>query len=107
MASGLEGQRFAFHGYLPARDAERRKALQDLETESRRRLQTQIFIETPYRNRALLAAILAVCRADTRLTLACDLSLPEEFVRTRRIADWNDQPPPEIERRPTVFLLLA
>ncbi|MCL2345877.1 MAG: SAM-dependent methyltransferase [Desulfobulbus sp.] len=107
MASGLNGQRFAFHGYLPAKEAERTKALRDLENESRQRQQTQLFIETPYRNRALFAAILQTCRPDTRLCLATDLTQPGESVRTRRIAEWKKQTPPDVDRRPTVFLLLA
>lgn len=107
MASGLNGQRFAFQGYLPAKEAERSKALRELETESRKRVQTQLFIETPYRNRAMFDAILQTCQAATRLTVATDLTLPSESVVTKTIAQWKKQTPPEIERRPTVFLLLA
>jgi 16S rRNA (cytidine1402-2'-O)-methyltransferase len=107
MASGLNGQRFAFQGYLPAKEAERSKTLRDLENESRKRQQTQLFIETPYRNRALFDAILQACQPGTRLTLATDLTQPSEFVTTRTIQQWKKQTPPEIERRPTVFLLLA
>lgn len=107
MASGLNGQRFAFQGYLPAKDAERTKALRELESESRKRHQTQLFIETPYRNRAMFEAILASCQPGTRLTVATDLTLPGETVRTLTIQEWKKQTPPDIERRPTVFLLLA
>jgi len=107
MASGLNGQRFAFQGYLPARDAERTKVLRDLESESRKRRQTQLFIETPYRNRAMFDAILQACQGTTRLCVATDLSLPGESVRTQTVAQWKKQTPPDIERRPTVFLLLA
>jgi 16S rRNA (cytidine1402-2'-O)-methyltransferase len=107
MASGLNGQRFAFQGYLPAKDAERTKALRELESESRKRRQTQLFIETPYRNRAMFDAILQACQPSTRLTVATDLTLPGEKVLTRSIQQWKKQTPPEIERRPTVFLLLA
>jgi len=107
MASGLNGQRFAFQGYLPAKEAERSKMLRDLESESKKRQQTQIFIETPYRNRAMFDAILHTCQPMTRLTVATDLTLPSESVLTRKIMDWKKQTPPEIERRPTVFLLLA
>ena len=107
MASGLNGQRFAFQGYLPAREAERAKMLHELESESRKRRQTQIFIETPYRNRQLFDSILQICQPGTRLTVATDLSLPGESVLTRTILQWKKQTPPEIERRPTVFLLLA
>lgn len=107
MASGLNGQRFAFQGYLPAKEAERTKALRDLESESRKRQQTQIFIETPYRNRQMFDSILQSCQPATRLAVATDLTLPGESVLTRTIQQWKKQTPPEIERRPTVFLLLA
>lgn len=107
MASGLNGQRFAFIGYLPTKDAERQKALHELEAESRKFRQTQLFIETPYRNQPLLEAILRTCQASTRLTLATNLSLPDESVLTRTVAEWKKATPPDIDRRPTVFLLLA
>lgn len=107
MASGLGGQHFAFHGYLPPRDDERRKAIQMLEAESGRLRRTQIFIETPYRNRAMFDTVIASCRPETRLCVATDLTLPGECVATRTVADWRRGEPPAIERRPTVFLLLA
>ncbi|MCK6412053.1 MAG: SAM-dependent methyltransferase [Azonexus sp.] len=111
MASGLNGQCFAFHGYLPAKEPERTKALRDLESESRKRRMTQLFIETPYRNRVLFDSLLATCQPETRLCLATDLTLGSEKILTRKIGEWRQQikkeTPPEIERRPTVFLLLA
>jgi 16S rRNA (cytidine1402-2'-O)-methyltransferase len=107
MASGLNGQRFAFQGYLPAKEAERTKALRDLESDSRKHKQTQLFIETPYRNKAMFEGILQTCSPTTRLTVATDLTLPSESVITLTIAQWKKKTPPEIERRPTVFLLLA
>lgn len=107
MGSGLNGQRFAFQGYLPAKEAERVRCLRDLESESRRRQQTQLFIETPYRNHALFDSLLQVCQPATRLCVATDLTLPGESIRTRRIAEWKKETPPDLERRPTVFLLLA
>lgn len=107
MASGLNGQRFAFQGYLPAKEAERAKTLRDLESESRKRKQTQLFIETPYRNQAMFESILQTCLPTTQLTVATDLTLNSESVLTRTIVQWKKQTPPEIERRPTVFLLLA
>lgn len=107
MASGLNGQRFAFQGYLPAKEADRSKALRDLEGESRKRQLTQIFIETPYRNRQMFDSILEACQPGTRLAVATDLTLPGESVRTRTIQQWKKQTPPDIERRPSVFLLLA
>ena len=107
MASGLDGQRFAFHGYLPAREPERSSRIAELEGESSRFKQTQIFIETPYRNHALFNALLLSCRPKTRLCLATDLTSDSEQIATRRIADWKAATPPDLDKRPTVFLLLA
>ncbi|KAF0164998.1 MAG: uroporphyrin-III C/tetrapyrrole (Corrin/porphyrin) methyltransferase [Rhodocyclaceae bacterium] len=107
MASGLDGQRFAFHGYLPAREPERSLRIAELESESVRLKQTQIFIETPYRNHALYNALLLACRPKTRLCLAVDLTLASEQIATRRVADWKAAPAPDLDKRPTVFLLLA
>lgn len=107
MASGLEGQRFAFHGYLPAREPERGWRIAELEKESKRLDQTQFFIETPYRNRIMFDTLLAVLRPGTRLSVASDLTLPTETVATRTIIDWRRQPPPALDKRPTVFLLLS
>lgn len=106
MASGLNGQRFAFHGYLPTDAKERKQKLSELEKESAARDQTQIFIETPYRNTKLFAALLETCREDTLLCLATDLTLPTERVVTRKMEAWRCLPP-DLEKRPTVFLLLA
>ncbi|MDR0736418.1 MAG: SAM-dependent methyltransferase [Zoogloeaceae bacterium] len=107
MASGLNGQRFAFHGYLPAKTEERGHAIRELERESSARRQTQIFIETPYRNLALFADLLRHARPDTLLCLATDLTLPGESIRTRSIRDWQNLPIPGCDRRPTVFVILA
>jgi len=107
MASGLDGQRFAFHGYLPAREPERSRRITELESESARHHQTQIFIETPYRNHALFNALLSACRPQTRLCVATDLSLDSESIHTRRTADWKAGVAPDLDKRPTVFLLLA
>lgn len=106
MASGLNGQRFAFHGYLPTDTKERKQKLSELEKESAVRDQTQIFIETPYRNAKLFAAMLETCHEDTLLCLATDLSLPTERVVTLRMEEWK-RFPPDLEKRPTVFLFLA
>jgi 16S rRNA (cytidine1402-2'-O)-methyltransferase len=107
MASGLDGQHFAFHGYLPAREPERGRRIAELEKESRQKHQTQLFIETPYRNAALFDALLAACQPRTLLCVASDLTTAGESVATRRIADWRQAPKPDLERRPTVFLLLS
>ncbi len=107
MASGLNGQRFAFHGYLPIPEPARRAAIAELEAESRRRGQTQVFIETPYRNAALFRTLVETCAATTLLCLATNLTLENECIATRSIAEWKAASAPGIERQPTVFLLLA
>jgi 16S rRNA (cytidine1402-2'-O)-methyltransferase len=107
MASGLDGQRFAFHGYLPAREPERSRRITELENESTRLQQTQLFIETPYRNHALFNALLLSCRPKTLLCLATDLTLDGEQISTRHISDWKTAAPPDLDKRPTVFMLLA
>jgi 16S rRNA (cytidine1402-2'-O)-methyltransferase len=104
MASGLEGQRFAFCGYLPREAAQRKQKIRELETRSRRELETEIFIETPYRSDAMLGALLESCSPTTRLCVAADLTLPSESIITRPIAGWRKT---SIGRRPAVFLLLA
>jgi 16S rRNA (cytidine1402-2'-O)-methyltransferase len=106
MASGLNGQSFAFHGYLPVADVEREKALRELESQSRRLNQTQIFIETPYRNQKLMQSILARCAGATLLCVAIEVSLAGEDIRTMTVAEWKKNLP-QLDRRPALFLLLA
>lgn len=105
-ASGLEGQRFAFHGYLPVEQPELAAALKELERQSRRLRQTQIFIETPYRNDATLAAMLRVLSDDTLVCVAADLTLESEWVRTLPAGEWRSQVPP-LKGRPAVYLVLS
>ncbi|MBK9160205.1 MAG: SAM-dependent methyltransferase [Nitrosomonadales bacterium] len=107
MASGLNGQCFAFHGYLPIEEAERKRTIVALEAESAKRKQTQLFIETPYRNRKLFEALLAHCRPQTQLCIATHITLPDEQINTRSIARWKSQPAPPLDKRPSLFLLLA
>ncbi|HYG43258.1 MAG TPA: SAM-dependent methyltransferase [Bordetella sp.] len=107
MASGLDGQRFAFHGYAPVDPAERAKQLRSWEQLSARHHQTQLLIETPYRNAAMYATLLATLRGDTRLCVARSLTTDDEWVRTHSIADWKTRPAPELDKRPTLFLYLA
>jgi 16S rRNA (cytidine1402-2'-O)-methyltransferase len=106
MASGLEGQRFAFCGYLPREPLKRKMRIKELENRSLREDETEIFIETPYRNEALLAALLETCRETTKLCIAADLTLPTESIGMKTIAQWRRSPAP-VGRRPAVFLLLA
>ncbi len=106
MASGLEGQRFAFCGYLPREAPERARRIRELEQRSKRESETEIFIETPYRNDALLAALMETCAPQTKLCVAADLTLPTESVTTKTIQEWR-RAKAAIGRRPAVFLLLA
>jgi 16S rRNA (cytidine1402-2'-O)-methyltransferase len=112
MASGLNGQHFAFQGYLPQDTQERSSKLKQLEAESRKLQQTQIWIETPYRNTVMLMACLNSLAPQSLLCLGVDLSLPSEMITTLSIADWRKRYPNEVtcaplQNRPTVFLLLA
>ncbi len=106
MASGLNGQSFVFHGYLPVASLEREKALRELEKQSRRLTQTQIFIETPYRNQKLVHSVLGACAGATLLCVATEITLAGEDIRTMSVAQWK-KAPPQIDRRPTLFLLSA
>ena len=106
MSSGLNGQSFAFVGYIPAKADERRSALKALEKRSAAARQTQILIETPYRNDALLADMLQCLGPGTRLCIAANLTCPDAFIRTRTVAQWKAAPV-SIGKRPCVFLLLA
>jgi len=106
MGSGLNGQSFAFRGYIPAKTDERRAALRELEKQSRALNQSQILIETPYRNDALFADLLQGLSPATRLCVAADLTLPTQFLRTRTVAEWR-KAPATIGKRPCVFILLA
>jgi 16S rRNA (cytidine1402-2'-O)-methyltransferase len=111
MASGLNGQSFAFQGYLPTDSGQRANRLRQLEQRSRQEKQTQIFIETPYRNEAMLDAIANHCTNSTLLTVATDLTLETESVRTQSIQVWKNEITagrfPDFKKKPTVFLLLA
>jgi 16S rRNA (cytidine1402-2'-O)-methyltransferase len=111
MASGLNGQSFAFNGYLPTDAAQRTKRIQQLEQRSRSEKQTQLLIETPYRNGAMLEALVASCQPGTLVCVATDLSLTTETVRTQTAAKWQAQlaagTAPDFHKKPTVFLFLA
>jgi 16S rRNA (cytidine1402-2'-O)-methyltransferase len=106
MASGLNGQQFCFHGYLPIESKEGTKAIRELERESLTKNQTQIFIETPYRNNALLQNLLKSLKENTRLCIAVDLSGQDENILTRSVNEWKKQTI-ELPKKPAVFLFLA
>lgn len=104
MASGFNGQSFTFNGYLPKERSERIKKIKDIERIAKEKNQTQLFIETPYRNAHLLDDILSTCDTNTRLCIACDITLPSEFIKTKSVAAWKKQIP-DINKRPAIFLI--
>ncbi|MBO0949101.1 SAM-dependent methyltransferase [Fibrella forsythiae] len=104
MASGMSGQSFVFHGYLPIDRGERSRTLKQLETDARKKQQTQIFMETPYRNNALLADLLATCLPDTRLCIAANVTAPDALIQTKPIKQWK-MTIPDLHKKPTIFLL--
>ena len=104
MASGLNGQSFAFNGYLPVKPDERARAIRAFERRAREG-QAQLFIETPYRNVKLAEQLLQLCAPQTMLTVACDLTAPGETILTRSVADWRRSRLPELNRRPAIFIL--
>lgn len=106
MGSGLNGQSFAFCGYLPAKTDERRKAIREIERRSSQLNQTEMFIETPYRNDSMMADLLAALQPKTRLCIAADITLPDETIMTRTVREWQKSPV-VIGKRPCVFLILA
>lgn len=104
MASGFNGQGFTFHGYIPIQKNERLQKIKELENAAYRQNQTQLFIETPFRNNHLMQDILTVCKPNTQLCIACDITGGEEFIRTKTISDWQlDRP--DLHKKPVVFLL--
>jgi 16S rRNA (cytidine1402-2'-O)-methyltransferase len=106
MASGMNGQHFQFHGYLPIEIAERIKRLKELESVSRKEDSAQIFIETPYRNNALLESILKTCAHTTRLCIAVNLTGRSESIQTKTIESWKNKVP-DINKQPAIFILQA
>ncbi len=104
MASGFNGQNFVFHGYLPVDKSERGRKIQQLETEAYKNKQTQIFIETPYRNMQLFESLLKTCKSSTLLCIACNISLDDQFIKTSSIEDWKKEKV-DLNKKPTVFLV--
>ena len=104
IASGFNGQYFSFNGYLPIDKKERSKKIKDLEFLSRKNGQTQIFMETPYRNLQLFESILKTCSKSTKLCIASDITLPSENIKTRTIEEWSSIRP-EIHKKPSIFLI--
>jgi 16S rRNA (cytidine1402-2'-O)-methyltransferase len=106
MASGLNGQSFCFNGYLPIKDPARTQKLKALEALSRKENQTQLFIETPYRNNQLLDEVLKQCGDSTRLCIAQNITAADAYIKTQSIGDWKKKKP-TLEKSPAVFLILA
>lgn len=106
MASGLNGQSFAFNGYLPIDEAERARRLQVLEARARHERQTQLFIETPYRNRRLFDTLLRTLSSKTRLCVAAGITTADEWIRTRTVAEWRREGLPDLGKIPAIFLML-
>jgi len=106
MASGLNGQSFAFNGYLPIESSERKKSIKKLEKLSRDNDQSQIFIETPYRNDKLLAELIRTLAPQTLVCIACDITLPTEYIATKKVSDWQGTSV-DLHKRPTIFIIHA
>lgn len=104
MASGFNGQNFAFHGYLPKEQLKRRKKILDLERSMIKNSQTQIFIETPYRNQYLFADLLSSCQKNTKICLALNLTMPDEWIRVKTIDNWRKSKP-DLNKKPCIFLI--
>ncbi len=105
MASGFNGQSFAFVGYLPVKDGERPARIKQLEKRAHSEKQSQIFIETPYRNNKLFEELLSVCLPSTSLCVACDITLESEFIKSKSIAEWKKGKAPDLSKRPCIFIL--
>jgi 16S rRNA (cytidine1402-2'-O)-methyltransferase len=104
MASGMNGQNFAFNGYLPIDNSDRKKAIKDLEKLSKEKNQSQIFIETPYRNEKMFTDLKSALTPATLLCIAVDITLPNEYIKTYSIADWKKQSP-DLHKRPAIFII--
>jgi len=106
MASGMNGQNFAFIGYIPVKPAERIKAIKEIERKSGIENQTQIFIEAPYRNNPLLNDLIKTLNDQTSLCVACDLTLETEYIKSQTVAQWKREIP-DLNKRPAIFLVLG
>ena len=104
MASGMNGQNFAFNGYLPIDKGDRKRAIKDLERISLDKGQSQIFIETPYRNDKMLADLKAILSPQTNLCIAADITLPSEYIKTMSVQDWKHQQP-DLHKKPAIFII--
>ena len=104
MASGFNGQNFTFNGYLPIDTSERKKAIKSLEKLSKEKNQSQIFIETPYRNEKMFTDLKSTLTPTAKLCIACNITLPDEYIRTLEIKDWKSEHP-DLHKKPTIFII--
>lgn len=107
MGSGFNGQQFAFHGYLSLNEGTRNREIAELEMESGQKNQTQIIMETPHRNEALIKQLFDKLRPDTQLCIACNLTLPNQYLKTQSIYKWKSSPKPDLQKKPALFLIFA
>ncbi len=107
MSSGFNGQSFAFNGYLPVKNSERSNKLKQLEQRAYKEKQTQLFIETPYRNRQMFDSILSVCKPETKLCIAAGITTDFEFIKTKTISAWKKDGLPELKKVPAIFLIYS
>lgn len=107
MGSGMNGQSFAFHGYLPIQNDKREQEIKRLEQESGNMKQTQIVMETPHRNEVLFDLLINTCRTSTRLCVACDLTGKEQFLETKPVYQWRKEKKPDLQKKPCLFLIYA
>ncbi|CAN5145064.1 SAM-dependent methyltransferase [soil metagenome] len=107
MGSGLNGQSFTFHGYLPVNEHSRTQAIRDLEKESADHNRTEVFMETPHRNTVLFEQLLQTCRPSTKLCLACNLTSEDQVLQTKTIQDWRSSSTPDLQKKPALFLIYA
>jgi len=105
MASGMNGQAFTFHGYIPVKRPERIRKIKEMEQQVKRKGETQIFIEAPYRNDGLLEDIISTCDPSTLLCVAADITMDSEYIRTKSIATWKKEKCPSLHKRPVIFLI--
>jgi 16S rRNA (cytidine1402-2'-O)-methyltransferase len=104
MSSGMNGQSFAFNGYLPIEKGERKKAIKELEKLSKEKDQSQLFIETPYRNEKLLTDLKSFLTPTTNLCIAADITLASEYIKTKQVKDWKNEKP-DLHKRPAIFII--
>jgi 16S rRNA (cytidine1402-2'-O)-methyltransferase len=105
MAAGMNGQNFAFAGYLPVKEDARNQQIRFFEKRSKQENQTQVFIETPYRNLQLFRSLLSVCQSSSKLCVAANITLADEFILTKTVGEWKKLPPPDIHKKPCIFVL--